>query len=78
MNSGGSRFCRFGMRSIGKIRYWNEVRVNSNLLSENIEKSVYECLKDVRNRLKIYDDDTAEGLLRAFLENAETGSEVIV
>ena len=48
------------------------------LLSENIEKSVYECLKDVRNRLKIYDDDTAEDLLRAFLENAETGSEVIV
>ena len=30
--SGGSRFCRFGMRSIGKIRYWNEVRVNSNIL----------------------------------------------
>ena len=26
-----SKFCRFGMRSIGKIRYWNEVRVNSNL-----------------------------------------------
>ena len=24
------KFCRFGMRSIGKIRYWNEVRVNSN------------------------------------------------
>ena len=48
------------------------------LLSENIEKSVYECLKDVRNRLKMYDDDTAEDLLRAFLENAETGSEVIV
>lgn len=48
------------------------------LLSENIEKSVYECLKDVRNRLKMYDDDTAEGLLHAFLENAETGSEVIV
>ena len=38
---------------------------------------MYECLKDVRNRLKIYDDDTAEDLLRAFLENAETGSEVI-
>ena len=39
------------------------------LLSENIEKSVNECLKDVRNRLKMYDDDTAEDLLRAFLEN---------
>ncbi len=48
------------------------------LLSENIEKSVNECLKDVRNRLKMYDDDTAEDLLRAFLENAAQGSDVIV
>ena len=27
-----SREGGFGMRSIGKIRYWNEVRVNSNTL----------------------------------------------
>ena len=47
-------------------------------LLTNIEKSVYECLKDVRNRLKMYDNDTAEELLHAFLEHAETGSEVIV
>ena len=40
------------------------------LLSENIEKSVKDCLKDVRNRLKMYDDDAAEDLLRAFLEQA--------
>ena len=40
------------------------------LLSENIEKSAKDCLKDVRNRLKMYDDDTAEDLLRNFLENA--------
>ena len=39
------------------------------LLSENIEKSVKDCLKDVRNRLKMYDDDTAEDLLREFLKN---------
>ena len=39
------------------------------LLSENIEKSAKDCLKDVRNRLKMYDDDTAEDLLRAFLEH---------
>lgn len=38
------------------------------LLSENIEKSAKDCLKDVRNRLKMYDDDTAEELLRVFLE----------
>ena len=44
------------------------------LLSENIEKSAKDCLKDVRNRLKMYDDDTAEDLLRTFLKNAE-GSE---
>ena len=48
------------------------------LLSENIEKSVNECLKDVRNRLKMYDDDTAEDLLRAFLGNEASGSDVIV
>ena len=39
------------------------------LLSENIEKSAKDCLKDVRNRLKMYDDDTAEDLLRSFLEH---------
>ena len=39
------------------------------LLSENIEKSAKDCLKDVRNSLKMYDDDTAEDLLRAFLGN---------
>lgn len=38
------------------------------LLAENIEKSVRDCLKDVQNRLKMYDDDTAEDLLRSFLE----------
>lgn len=38
------------------------------LLTENIEKSAFDCLKDVRNRLKMYDDDTAEQLLRDFLE----------
>ena len=48
------------------------------LLSENIEKSVNECLKDVRNRLKMYDDDTAEDLLRTFLGNEASGSDVIV
>ena len=48
------------------------------LLSENIEKSANECLKDVRNRLKMYDDDTAEDLLRAFLGNVAQESEVIV
>jgi CheY-like chemotaxis protein len=37
------------------------------LLSENIEKSARDCLKDVRNRLKMYDDDSAEDLLRAYL-----------
>ena len=31
---GGSRFCRFGIRSSGKIRYWNEVRVNSSATVE--------------------------------------------
>ena len=41
------------------------------LLSENIEKSAKDCLKDIRNRLKMYDDDTAEDLLRAFLEGKE-------
>ena len=39
------------------------------LLSENIEKSAKDCLKDVRNRLKMYNDDAAEDLLREFLEN---------
>ncbi len=38
------------------------------LLSENIEKSVKDCLKEVRNRLKMYDDDAAEDLLRQFLD----------
>ncbi len=37
------------------------------LLSKHLEKSVNQCLKDVRNKLKMYDDDTAEELLRAFL-----------
>jgi ElaB/YqjD/DUF883 family membrane-anchored ribosome-binding protein len=37
------------------------------LLEENIEKSARDCLKDVRNRLKMYDDDSAEDLLRNFL-----------
>jgi CheY-like chemotaxis protein len=37
------------------------------LLTENIEKSARDCLKDVKNRLKMYDDDSAEDLLRAFL-----------
>ena len=37
------------------------------LLSENIEKSAKDCLKEVRNRLKMYDDDAAEDLLRDFL-----------
>jgi hypothetical protein len=27
------------MRSIGKIRYWNEVRVNSNTMSIQTEKA---------------------------------------
>ena len=48
------------------------------LLSENIEKSVNQCLKDVRNRLKMYDDDTAENILRSFLGNEASGSDVIV
>ena len=48
--SGGSRFCRFGMRSIGKIRYWNEVRVNSN-------RKLYEIVWDVRKKLNIYQGD---------------------
>ena len=48
------------------------------LLSENIEKSAKDCLKDVRNRLKMYDDDAAEDLLRMFLESAgQTESETI-
>lgn len=48
------------------------------LLSENIEKSAKDCLKDVRNRLKMYDDDTAEDLLRAFLAHAgQDASEAI-
>ena len=48
------------------------------LLSENIEKSVKDCLKDVRNRLKMYDDDAAEDLLKDFLKNAGcSGSEAI-
>ena len=37
------------------------------LLSENIEKSAKDFLKEVRNRLKMYDDDAAEDLLRDFL-----------
>lgn len=37
------------------------------LLSENIEKSARECLKETRNRLKMYEDDAAEDILRAFL-----------
>lgn len=41
------------------------------LLSENIEKSAKDCLKDVRNRLKMYNDDAAEDLLRAFFENVK-------
>ena len=40
------------------------------LLAENIEKSARDCLKDVKNRLKMYDDDAAEDLLRAFLESS--------
>ncbi len=40
------------------------------LLSENIEKSVRECLKETRNRLKMYEDDAAEDILRAFLGTA--------
>ena len=49
------------------------------LLSENIEKSAKDCLKDVRNRLKMYDDDTAEDLLRTFLEGkAQTESETVI
>lgn len=38
------------------------------LLEENIEKSASDCLKDVRNRLKMYDDDAAENLLRIYLK----------
>ena len=38
------------------------------LLAENIEKSALDCLKDIKNRLKMYDDDAAEDRLRAFLE----------
>lgn len=41
------------------------------LLSENIEKSAKDCLKDIQNRLKMYDDDAAEDLLRAFLEQLD-------
>lgn len=37
------------------------------LLAENIEKSALDCLKDVKNRLKMYDDDAAEDLLRTYL-----------
>lgn len=49
------------------------------LLSENIEKSAKDCLKDVRNRLKMYDDDTAEDLLRAFLaQTGQDASEAII
>ena len=44
------------------------------LLSENIEKSAKDCLKDVRNRLKMYNDDAAEDLLRAFLEKDQAES----
>lgn len=47
------------------------------LLSLNIEKSVRECLKDVQNRLKMYEDDDAEDILRAFLGNAAEESSVI-
>ena len=38
------------------------------LLAENIEKSALDCLKDIKNRLKMYDDDAAEDRLRSFLE----------
>ena len=35
------------MRSIGKIRYWNEVRVNSN------EKNLNICLKSLINYIQM-------------------------
>ncbi len=40
-----------------------------DLLSENVEKTAKDCLKDVQNRLKMYRDEDAEDLLRAFLNN---------
>ena len=38
------------------------------LLNENISKNAKDCLKEVKNRLKMYDDDAAEDLLRHWLE----------
>ena len=41
------------------------------LLTEKFKKSARDCLKDVRNKLKMYDDESAEDLLRAYLESAD-------
>ncbi|MDD6038157.1 MAG: ATP-binding protein [bacterium] len=37
------------------------------LLAEQIGKNAADCLKDVKNKLKMYDDDAVEDILHAFL-----------
>ena len=67
------------LEDIENFRSKPAAQKTEELLSENIEKSAKDCLKDVRNRLKMYDDDSAEDLLRAFLVSVgQTESEAII